>query len=92
MLLKIIIVYLIIINGIGYILIGLDKGKAKRNKWRIKESTLLKAAAAGGSLGVWIGMSNYHHKTRDPKFSKGVPAIFILQILVIILIFILINK
>ena len=68
-------IYLIIVNLIAFVLFGIDKAKAKRNKWRIKESTLLIAAAIGGSYGALLGMFFFHHKTRKPKFYILIPVI-----------------
>lgn len=72
--------YLVIINIIAFILFGIDKRKAKKNKWRIPESTLLMFAVAGGSIGSYCGMKLWHHKTLHKKFSWGIPLIIILQI------------
>lgn len=72
--------YLLIINAIAYLLMLVDKQKAKKNLWRIPESTLLTAAALGGSIGMLIGMYTVRHKTRHLKFTLGVPAILALQI------------
>ena len=76
----IILIYLLTINLVAFILFGIDKWKAEKQKWRIPESTLLSFAALGGSIGAWIGMKVWHHKTQHKKFKYGVPAIFILQI------------
>ena len=73
------IIYLILINIITFIMYGVDKYKAKHNKWRIPEATLLTAAVIGGSIGAWCGMKTWHHKTMHLKFKYGVPMIFILQ-------------
>lgn len=76
----ILLIYLLTINLVAFILFGIDKWKAEKQKWRIPESTLLSFAALGGSIGAWIGMKVWHHKTLHKKFKYGVPAIFILQI------------
>lgn len=86
---KIILAYLLVINLITFVMYGIDKYKAKKSKWRISEATLLWLAAFGGSVGAWIGMKVWHHKTLHKKFKYGVPAILALQIaLAIYLIFI----
>lgn len=72
--------YLIIINAIGFVLMLADKQKARKNLWRIPESTLLTAAILGGSIGTLIGMYTVRHKTRHLKFTLGVPAIAVLQL------------
>lgn len=74
------IVYLCVINIITFLLYGLDKQKAKQNRWRIPEKVLLGAAAFGGTIGALIGMRMFHHKTQKWKFKAGVPLILVLQI------------
>ena len=76
-----IIIYLCVINAIAFLLYGLDKRKAKRHKWRIPEATLLGVAFLGGSIGAFLGMQVFHHKTRKAKFYIGVPLIFFLQVI-----------
>ena len=63
----------------------IDKKKAIKGKWRIKESTLLMLALVGGSIGAIIGMYAFHHKTQKPRFFLGIPIIIVLQILIVIL-------
>ena len=72
--------YLLAINAVTFIVYGIDKYKAKKAKWRISEATLLLLAVLGGSIGAWIGMKVWHHKTMHKKFYIGVPTIIILQI------------
>lgn len=79
-LLSILIIYLIIVNAVGFILMLSDKQKAKKGAWRIPEATLMGVAAIGGSLGVFAGMRLFRHKTKHPKFFIGIPVIIILQI------------
>ena len=81
---KNIVIYLIIINLAAFLAMFIDKKKAENNKWRIKESTLLVLALLGGSIGEFIGMYVFRHKTKKPKFVIGIPVIIILQILLII--------
>ena len=81
----IIIIYLIAINVVTFFLYGLDKWKAKRSKWRIPEATLLGLAVIGGSIGAWIGMKVWHHKTMHKKFKYGLPLILLAQIALIAL-------
>lgn len=71
--------YLIAINVVTFLIYGLDKQKAKKGQWRISEATLLTLAALGGSVGAWIGMKVWRHKTQHKKFVIGVPLIFIAQ-------------
>lgn len=67
------------INGVGFLLMGLDKWKAKRGAWRIPEKTLFASALLGGTPGVIAGMQTFHHKTRHRKFKYGLPALLALQ-------------
>ena len=61
-------IYLVIINVLGFLIMGLDKAKAKKQKYRISENTLLFVALIGGSLGSYLGMYCFHHKTKHMKF------------------------
>lgn len=83
---KIIIVYLLIINLIAFILYGIDKGRAKKNQWRISEKTLIGIAVIGGSIGAIAGMYMFRHKTKHWHFKYGLPAILILQVVIGILV------
>ena len=77
---QLILLYLLIINAVGFLLMLVDKLKAKKNLWRIPEATLMTAAALGGSIGCLIGMYTVRHKTKHLKFTLGVPLILIAQI------------
>ena len=68
------------INAITFVVYGIDKYKAKKAKWRISEATLLLLAVLGGSIGAWMGMRVWHHKTMHRKFKYGIPAILLIQI------------
>ncbi len=72
--------YFLAINAVAFIVYGIDKYKAKKAKWRISEATLLLLAVLGGSIGAWIGMKVWHHKTMHKKFKYGIPAILLMQI------------
>ena len=74
------IAYLVIINALGYLLMLVDKKKAKKGAWRIPEATLLTIAAIGGSMGALLGMYHFRHKTKHPKFTVGIPLILIAQV------------
>ena len=82
---KPLLVYLLIINALGFLLMLADKHKAKKNLWRIPETTLMGVAAIGGSLGSLMGMYLVRHKTRHLKFTLGIPVILALQIVGFIL-------
>ena len=79
--------YLIGINAIAFVVYGIDKLKAKKGKWRIPESTLLLLAIIGGSIGAWLGIKVWHHKTLHKKFKYGIPLIVIAQIAIAVYIF-----
>ena len=79
--------YLIAINVITFLTYGIDKLKAKKGKWRIPESTLLLLAIIGGSIGAWLGIKVWHHKTLHKKFKYCIPLIVIAQIAIIFYIF-----
>lgn len=80
---KLILIYLAAVNVITFIMYGIDKWKAKRNKWRVPEATLLWMAVFGGSIGAWLGIKVWHHKTMHNKFRYGVPLILFAQILLV---------
>lgn len=77
---RLLLVYLALSNLLSLSLFGIDKWKAKHTKWRISEKTLLLVASIGGSIGAWVGMKLWHHKTQHKKFKYGVPLIFIIQL------------
>jgi len=77
----ILIIYLLIINALGFLLMLIDKHKAIKKAWRIPEATLLGIAAIGGSLGALLGMRLFRHKTQHPRFSIGLPVILAAHIL-----------
>ena len=77
---KYILAYLLIVNAAAFLLMLIDKVKAKKNRWRIRESTLMLWAAIGGSIGALAGMYTFRHKTLHRKFTIGIPAILALQI------------
>ena len=79
-LLHIVLIYLVTINVVTFFF---DKWKAKKSKMRIREIALLGLAVLGGSIGAWLGMKVWHHKTLHKKFRFGVPAIIIIQLLLI---------
>lgn len=72
--------YLLLINAAAFLLMLADKIKARKNRWRIPERTLIGSAILGGSIGALLGMYAFRHKTRHLKFTLGVPTILIAQI------------
>lgn len=78
--------YILAINILTFVMYGMDKLRAKRGWWRTPESTLLLLAFIGGSIGAWLGMIVWRHKTRHWKFRIGVPLILIIHISLILLI------
>ena len=84
---EIILLYFLIINAIGFLLMLVDKRCAQKKLWRIPESTLLMTALIGGSIGGLAGMYTFRHKTRHLKFTLGLPAILIAQVSLLFLLF-----
>ena len=72
--------YIVVINLVSFMMFGIDKYKARRGQWRISEATLLAVAAIGGSIGAWMGMKVWHHKTLHSKFRYGVQIILLVHI------------
>ena len=87
MLYKILIIYVLIINIIGFVLMGIDKQRAIRGAWRISEASLFLTALLGGSLGCILGMQHFRHKTKHWYFKYGMPAILVVQVLLFVLLF-----
>ncbi len=83
---QLILIYLVTINVATFFTYGIDKWKAKKSLWRIRESALLGLAILGGSIGAWLGMKVWHHKTMHKKFKYGIPLILIAQIVLLLLV------
>jgi uncharacterized membrane protein YsdA (DUF1294 family) len=79
MTIRYVILYFLVLSMLGVLLMGVDKWKARRGAWRIKESTLLLVAALGGSPGALLGMHLFRHKTKHWYFRYGLPALLMLQ-------------
>lgn len=77
---EILILYLLLINAVAFLLMLIDKWKAKKNLWRISEATLMSTAILGGGIGALLGMYAVRHKTRHLKFTLGIPLILAVQI------------
>lgn len=78
----ILIVYLAIVNVVAFTMMGVDKYRAKRDEWRIRERTLFLFPLLGGSVGGVLGMQVFHHKTRHWYFRFGFPLILVVQLVV----------
>lgn len=81
---QLILVYLAVITVMTFLVYGIDKWKAQHKRWRIPESVLLGLAAIGGSIGALLGMKVWRHKTQHKKFKFGVPAILVVQVVVVV--------
>ena len=77
---KNIIIYLLIINIIGFLAMGIDKRRAKMMEWRIPEKTLFLITLFGGGIGTISGMYTFRHKTKKKYFTIGLPLILIIEI------------
>ena len=73
-------------NLIVFLVYGLDKYKAKANRWRIRERTLFLLAILGGGIGAFLGMQVFRHKTQHRQFVIGIPVIMVVQLVIIALI------
>ena len=76
--------YLLVINILGFFAMGLDKHKAKMGSWRIPENTLFGFCFLGGGIGTIAGMYTFRHKTKKKLFTIGMPLVVVLQILIVI--------
>lgn len=78
---KVLLIYLAVVNIIAFMVMGIDKYKAKRHKWRISELSMFVLGFVGGGSGVLLGMLVFHHKTKHLKFTLGIPVVVVLNIL-----------
>ena len=81
---KNIIIYFIVMNLLGFLMMYIDKKKAIKGKWRISEKSLFVVTLLGGGIGTNIGMNMFRHKTKKMRFSIGFPTILIVEIALII--------
>ncbi len=81
--------YLLIINITAFALMGIDKHKARKHQWRIKERTLFLSAILGGSIGSILGMQVFRHKTKHTHFVIGMPVILVIQIIISVALYLL---
>lgn len=84
---EIVLVHFLIINVIGYSLMGIDKKRAVRGAWRISEASLFTVAFLGGALGCTLGMNHFRHKTKHWYFKYGMPAIFAVHVCLLLSLF-----
>jgi len=82
-----IIYYYILINILLFILMGIDKSKAIKNKWRIRERTLILTGFLGGALGGFLSMKVFHHKTQKPLFKVSYSLALVMHLCFIWLVF-----
>jgi len=81
---QILLIYLAVINVAGFLLMGIDKLRAKKQVWRVPEKTLFLIAVIGGSIGTNVGMYVFRHKTKHWYFVIGMPLILIAQIVLVV--------
>lgn len=74
-------IYIILINSIGFLIMLIDKNKAKKGGYRISEKTIFIIAILLGACGVYIGMYKFRHKTKHKLFTVGIPVVIIINIL-----------
>ncbi|KHF41026.1 DUF1294 domain-containing protein [Halalkalibacter okhensis] len=82
----IITIYFLFVNFLAFVIMGMDKAKAKNRQRRVPEKTLFCLAFIGGSVGIYAGMKRFRHKTRHKNFVYGIPIIILTQISVLVFI------
>ena len=82
-LLNLVYILYIVLNAVAFALMGRDKYLARQRRWRIPERWLFGIALAGGALGIWFGMKAFRHKTNHKLFVWGIPALFIVNLLML---------
>ena len=83
---KIMMVYGLVINLVGFVVMGMDKARARRRAWRMPERILFFVAAVGGAAGAWLGMYVFHHKTKHWYFVIGMPLLLLIQVIIVLVI------
>ncbi len=78
------VIYLVVVNLLGFAMMGIDKARARKRAWRIPEAHLMIVALIGGSVGSILGMWMFRHKTKHWYFAYGLPVILILQIAIVV--------
>ena len=79
-----IVIYLLLVNAVGFYMMWSDKRKAIKDAWRTPERNFFIVALIGGSIGCWAGMQTFRHKTKHIKFTVGIPMILLLQIMAVL--------
>lgn len=80
---NIFVLYLIVLNLVGFFIMLVDKKRAIKNQWRISEKALIGISIIGGSIGMLAGMSTFRHKTKHKKFTIGIPVILVIQVAIL---------
>ena len=80
---SIFVLYLIVLNLVGFFIMLVDKKRAIKNQWRISEKALIVISIIGGSIGMLAGMSTFRHKTKHKKFTIGIPIILVIQVAIL---------
>ena len=80
---RIILIFMAVMSLVSFAAFGIDKYKAKTNRWRISERTLFLTAIFGGGIGAFLGMKVFHHKTRHKQFALGIPLIMVVQMVIV---------
>ena len=86
------IIYYVILQVIGFFVMGADKKRARNGKWRIPERRLWEIAVLGGGLGLWLGMAHFRHKTKHLNFRLGFPFFTFLHGVLILYLFYLFYR
>ncbi|WFE13135.1 DUF1294 domain-containing protein [Bacillus atrophaeus] len=74
-----VLIYIMLINVCGFWIMGADKKRAQQHRWRISEERIWLVAIAFGTLGVWLGMQTFRHKTKHRSFMYGVPLLLVIE-------------
>lgn len=82
---KLFLLYAVIINLVAFIMMAVDKERARQHKWRIPEGSLLIAGFVGGSVGAYLGMKLCHHKTKKWYFAYGLPVFIVFHVVFLVL-------
>ncbi|HAK43372.1 MAG TPA: DUF1294 domain-containing protein [Clostridium sp.] len=80
---NIFVLYLIVLNLVGFFIMLADKKRAIKNQWRISERALIGISIIGGSIGMLAGMNIFRHKTKHKKFTIGIPVILVIQVAIL---------